>query len=240
MRSRRSLWPLFAAAMLFAGVALPAEPPTADAPEDYGTEGLGITIFGREEFTTSDGEWFAASMNRIPNGAVVAQVAYYIRDASAAADVRCSLERVSVNSASGDGPWSYAALVVMTSDGAPGNTVVYENVELPIRYREDLDEDGDVEVSSYSLGVLLPDDDTDLLLVRVLWKRQVSPAPQAATFNDVATNHPFFQFVEALADSGITAGCGSGNYCPDQPLTRGQMAVFLAKALGLHWPWDAQ
>ena len=27
--------------------------------------------------------------------------------------------------------------------------------------------------------------------------------------------------------------------CPDAPLTRGQMAVFLAKALGLQWPWNA-
>jgi hypothetical protein len=64
---------------------------------------------------------------------------------------------------------------------------------------------------------------------------QVSPAPGTADFNDVPTNHPFFQFVEALYASGITAGCGSGNYCPDAPLTRGQMAVFLAKALGLQW-----
>jgi S-layer family protein len=64
---------------------------------------------------------------------------------------------------------------------------------------------------------------------------QVSPAPATATFNDVPTSHPFFQFVEALAASGITAGCGGGNYCPDNPLTRGQMAVFLAKALGLNW-----
>jgi hypothetical protein len=35
--------------------------------------------------------------------------------------------------------------------------------------------------------------------------------------------------------SGITAGCGGGNYCPDAPLTRGQMAVFLSKGLGLHF-----
>jgi hypothetical protein len=34
----------------------------------------------------------------------------------------------------------------------------------------------------------------------------------------------------------VTAGRGNGNFCPDQPLTRGQMAVFLSKALGLHWP----
>jgi S-layer family protein len=62
---------------------------------------------------------------------------------------------------------------------------------------------------------------------------QVSPAPATPTFNDVPATHPFFQFIEALAASGITGGCGNGNYCPDAPLTRGQMAVFLAKALGL-------
>ena len=67
---------------------------------------------------------------------------------------------------------------------------------------------------------------------------QVSPPPETATFNDVPTSHPFFQFVEALSKSGITAGCSSAPplYCPDAPLTRGQMAVFLAKALGLQWP----
>jgi S-layer homology domain len=64
---------------------------------------------------------------------------------------------------------------------------------------------------------------------------QVSPPPPVATFNDVPVGHPQFQFIEALASSGITAGCGAGNFCPNNPLTRGQMAVFLAKALGLHW-----
>jgi len=67
------------------------------------------------------------------------------------------------------------------------------------------------------------------------YKLQVSPAPVFPDFNDVPTTHPFFQFIEALYASGITAGCGSGNYCPDAPLTRGQMAVFLSKALGLQW-----
>lgn len=72
--------------------------------------------------------------------------------------------------------------------------------------------------------------------VRVFYRLQVSPAPGAATFNDVTASDPAFQFIEALAASGVTAGCGSGNYCPDAPLTRRQMAVFLSKALGLHWP----
>jgi hypothetical protein len=72
--------------------------------------------------------------------------------------------------------------------------------------------------------------------VEIWWRRVVSDAPATPTFGDVANSHPFYQFIEALAKSGITGGCGGGSYCPDVPLTRGQMAVFLAKALGLHWP----
>ena len=71
--------------------------------------------------------------------------------------------------------------------------------------------------------------------VRVRWARQVSPAPAVATFTDVPTGHPQFRFVEALVASGITGGCGAGIYCPDNPLTRGQMAVFLSVALGLRF-----
>jgi len=72
--------------------------------------------------------------------------------------------------------------------------------------------------------------------VEVWWHRTVSAAPASATFADVPTSHVFFQFVEALAASGITGGCGGGNFCPDAPVTRGQMAVFLSRALGLHFP----
>jgi hypothetical protein len=72
--------------------------------------------------------------------------------------------------------------------------------------------------------------------VRILWRRQVSSAPGAPTFNDVPASDGAFQFIEALVASGVTAGCGGGNYCPDAPLTRRQMAVFLSKGLGLHWP----
>ncbi len=68
------------------------------------------------------------------------------------------------------------------------------------------------------------------------YQLQVSPAPGTATCGDVLTSHPFFQFVQALAASGITGGCGGGNFCPDNFVTRGQMAVFLSKALGLQWP----
>ena len=86
-----------------------------------------------------------------------------------------------------------------------------------------------------SLGAA--DTSTSFRSVRVFYALRVSPAPATATFpNDVPTSHPFFRFVEALAASGVTGGCGAGSYCPDAPVTRGQMAVFLATALGLHFP----
>jgi hypothetical protein len=77
--------------------------------------------------------------------------------------------------------------------------------------------------------------DVGLAGMTVGYQLQVSPSPGTATFFDVPSNHPFFQFVEALAASGITGGCGGGAYCPNNPVTRGQMAVFLAKALGLQF-----
>jgi hypothetical protein len=78
---------------------------------------------------------------------------------------------------------------------------------------------------------------TSFSAVKLYYRLRISPAPATATFpSDVPTTHPFFRFVEALAAAGVTGGCGTGTYCPDAPVTRGQMAVFLATALGLHFP----
>ena len=46
-------------------------------------------------------------------------------------------------------------------------------------------------------------------------------------FTDVPSSSPIHRFVEWLVNRGITAGCGSGLFCPDSPVTRGQMAVFM-------------
>jgi len=53
---------------------------------------------------------------------------------------------------------------------------------------------------------------------------------QASTFLDVPPSHPFFSYVETIAADGITGGCGGAYFCPDAPVTRAQMAVFLLKA----------
>ncbi len=53
----------------------------------------------------------------------------------------------------------------------------------------------------------------------------------AQTFSDVPLDHWAYDFVESLAASGITSGCGGGRYCPDDPVTRAQMAVFLERGI---------
>jgi hypothetical protein len=77
---------------------------------------------------------------------------------------------------------------------------------------------------------------TKFLGAYIGYRLQLSVAPTLPTFGDVPTSHPYFRAIEALAASGITGGCGSGNFCPNQNLTRGEMAAFLARALGLHFP----
>ncbi len=53
-------------------------------------------------------------------------------------------------------------------------------------------------------------------------------------FDDVAADAWYAPSVASLAASGITRGCGDGSgFCPQDNVTRAQMALFLARALGL-------
>jgi hypothetical protein len=56
------------------------------------------------------------------------------------------------------------------------------------------------------------------------------PAPATgAVFADVHPGDFAADWIEELAALQITGGCGNGNYCPGDPVTRAQMAVFLLK-----------
>ncbi len=56
------------------------------------------------------------------------------------------------------------------------------------------------------------------------------PPPCTGVFPDVACpTSTFAPWIEALAAEGITTGCGGGLFCPDNLVTRRQMAVFLLK-----------
>ncbi len=59
------------------------------------------------------------------------------------------------------------------------------------------------------------------------------PDCTAPTFSDVPCSSGFARWIDELAKRGVTAGCGGGNYCPSNPVTRGQMAVFLATTFSL-------
>ena len=50
-------------------------------------------------------------------------------------------------------------------------------------------------------------------------------------FADVPETSPFCRFIEELANRGVVAGCGGGNYCPTQAVTREQMSIFMLRTL---------
>ncbi len=61
----------------------------------------------------------------------------------------------------------------------------------------------------------------------------VPPPATGTVFADVPASNPFAKWIEELAAEGVTAGCGGGNYCPNDPNTRAQMAVFLTTTFSL-------
>ena len=73
-----------------------------------------------------------------------------------------------------------------------------------------------------------------VFLLKTLFGSGYLPPPATGTlFGDVAIGDFAADWIEDLARRGITGGCGNGNYCPDNPNTRGQMAVFLVKTFSL-------
>ena len=66
--------------------------------------------------------------------------------------------------------------------------------------------------------------------------RALSLPTVGGTYDFVDDNDSVFESdIERLAAAGVTAGCNppaNDRFCPDNSVTRGQMAAFLARALG--------
>jgi uncharacterized repeat protein (TIGR03803 family) len=62
-----------------------------------------------------------------------------------------------------------------------------------------------------------------------------APPPATGVFGDVPSGDPFAPWIEELFHRDVTGGCQTVPllYCPDNPNTRGQMAVFLTKTFEL-------
>jgi len=59
------------------------------------------------------------------------------------------------------------------------------------------------------------------------------PASATGIFSDVPVSYWAADWIEQLSRETITSGCGVGIYCPDSPVTRAQMAVFLVRTFKL-------
>ncbi|MFY9550102.1 MAG: S-layer homology domain-containing protein [Thermoanaerobaculia bacterium] len=59
------------------------------------------------------------------------------------------------------------------------------------------------------------------------------PPATGAVFADVPAGAFAAGWIEQLAAEGVTAGCGGGNFCPVDPVSRAQAAALVVRALGL-------
>ena len=167
----------------------------------------------------------------IPTGAVIRFVDLYYYDTDPSNDIG-----VSLNAYPGSNSPSLSVIGSAVSSGSSGYGYVSSS---QFSYRVD----NDVAFGSgaqLAVVINIPlgglSSSLQFKAADIWWTRDISPAPATATFGDVPTNHPFFRVIEALAASGITQGCGGGNFCPNGAVTRQELAKFLVRALGLYWP----
>ena len=167
----------------------------------------------------------------LPAGAVITKIQLDACDETTAGQVTATLFKLPVNEGGGGGIIA-TALTGFTQDP---DCDLFDG---PLGVAETVNNATNAYAVSVSIGSSVPLSGTlRFQAVRVFYKLKTSPAPATATFNDVPTGHPFFSFVEALVAAGITSGCSVSPplFCPDNPVTRGQLAKFLGQALGLHF-----
>lgn len=59
------------------------------------------------------------------------------------------------------------------------------------------------------------------------------PAATTSYFDDIDGHHAK-DHIESIAEAGLTHGCGGDSYCPDDPATLGQVALFLIRGADHH------
>jgi hypothetical protein len=72
-----------------------------------------------------------------------------------------------------------------------------------------------------------------VFVLRTLEPGFTPPPCTSPQFPDVPPSDPFCPWVEELARRGVVTGCGGGNFCPTDPVTREQMGVFISGTFGL-------
>jgi len=72
-----------------------------------------------------------------------------------------------------------------------------------------------------------------VFVLRTLDPALSPPACTTPVFTDVPASSPFCRWIEELVRRAVVAGCGGGRYCPQDPVSREQMAVFISATFGL-------
>ena len=62
------------------------------------------------------------------------------------------------------------------------------------------------------------------------------PAPTGTVWLDVPVTYWAARWAEQLGTEGISNGCGGGNFCPDNPVSRAEMAVLVQRTFSLALP----
>jgi hypothetical protein len=244
----RRIAPCLVAALLV-GVAAAAQIPppakvvstTRQAPDEFGIQDYTVTVIPATSFTSDDhyvtdyGSLFRyfpfsdshklyfAGLSQIPSGAIIDYVG-----------LECA--------STGTGELTLTPFYVDNTSGSTSGIIALQNT--PHSFDTDYNADPigfQLVRNVHSMITLVVDQapNTEPLFgwVEIWWRRTVSTAPDTPSFADVPASDFGYQYIEALKASGITGGCTATAFCPDAPLTRRQMAIFLAKALGLHWAY---
>ena len=71
-----------------------------------------------------------------------------------------------------------------------------------------------------------------VFLLKIVHGASYTPPPvgNSTGFYDVPINYWAAAWIKELYAEGITGGCAAGYYCPEDPSTEAQMAVFLLRA----------
>lgn len=172
----------------------------------------------------------------LPDGAEISMMCLYADDPDAGSLVLAELDAGKMPAGGQDPGLVVVPNSVVTADFNIGfGTVCTGPMSYTIHTTADLDGNG-VENLFHFVNVTVMAN-AGLGGVRVFWHRQVSPLPAASSFDDVTLGSQYSPFIEALKAAGITGGCQASPplYCPDRPITRAEMAVYMSLALGLHW-----
>ena len=150
-----------------------------------------------------------------------------------------------------DDPVTRAQMAVFMLKGGVGPGIapppcsgIFTDVACPSQFADWIEELGHMQITSgchdfppaYCPDALVTRAQTAVFILKTLHGSNYVPPPCTGIFADVACPGAFAaDWIEDLYNSGVTAGCSTAplKYCPDGPVSRGQMAVFIVRAFAL-------